>query len=316
MTLPPFYSIGSITDDLQPFPHPGGIGYIALAAVRLGHPSHLITKIAPNHPYIKLLEDMGVIIHNVAGKDEKIALPSFHNVYDKKGKRTMHGTRASSQITADSFSHFPSIADNAIIVIAPYLEEVNEDLFPILAKRWKLAMAPQGNYRSIGKDGIVQPKRWEKVSALSFIDVTILSEEDITFPGHTRPDEKLLTEICSSSPIVLVTRGLSGVTLFERNKPARDVKEFPLLDTELKDFTGAGDSFTASFMHYYSQTGDTFAAAAFANLYSALKIAGIAGDGNGFDLVPTDEEMKSFITHHPERFQSFLASNKLEKFII
>lgn len=316
MMLAPFFAIGSITDDLQPYPHPGGVAYIAVAAARLGHPSHIITQIAPDHPYSKRLQQLGITIHNVSPENTEVTLPTFENVYDSKGNRKQRGTATTARISRSTFAQFPPIAKDAIVFISPYIEEVDEDLFPLLSKRWKLTMTPQGNFRSIGADGIVRPKRWKAISSLSSIAITILSEEDITFPGAKELDKKLLDEICFYSPIVLVTRGLSGVTLFEKNKEQKEIKEFPLRDEELKDFTGAGDCFATAFMHHYTLYGDTFTAAAFANLYSAMKINSIAGEGLGIDLVPTEEEMQAFISKHTDRFQAFLKSNDLEKLTI
>jgi sugar/nucleoside kinase (ribokinase family) len=85
-----FVAVGHIVNDSDPRDHlGGGVSYSAIAAQRLGHEAHIITKCPPDHPYIAGLEHMGVRVHLLPTKLDTIT--SFKNIYDQGGQRTQYG---------------------------------------------------------------------------------------------------------------------------------------------------------------------------------------------------------------------------------
>ncbi len=83
---------------------------------------------------------------------------------------------------------------------------------------------------------------WQCLPALlSRLTVVFLSEEDIQVFG----DEHLLPSLRQIVPMVVLTRGAQGSTIFCPDQ----VHEIPIVPTPLIDPTGAGDTFAAAFLH-------------------------------------------------------------------
>lgn len=309
-----FFAIGHITDDLEPSSHlGGGVSYSGFVADRLGYLVHLITKCPPLSPYINELNRLGITVHRLPDRDLRFeqVITSFRNFYDGKGNRQQIVTERQEDITTLDLQNFPDIPENSVILIAPVASEINEELFLILAKKGELIVTPQGYFRKIEENGIVKRVPWLKVNSLRFAKVTILSDEDLTFDERKGMDEEYLQRIREYCPIVVLTRGKKGVTIFEKDKKPVDIKAFPLLEDELRDFTGAGDSFAAAFATRFDQTRDIKEAGIFAALYSAVKIAGKEG-GSGLAGIPQLETVKSFVVANRERFNLFLRENGRE----
>ena len=87
-----------------------------------------------------------------------------------------------------------------------------------------------------------------------------------------------------SNANVIVTMGKNGSLLFERS-----LRKFKAYRVKVVDTTGAGDSFTASFIHSFSKTNDLEFSIKFSNAYAALKIS----KGKGY--FPIEKEVLEFI---------------------
>jgi sugar/nucleoside kinase (ribokinase family) len=85
------------------------------------------------------------------------------------------------------------------------------------------------------------------------------------------------------APVVVVTRGKEGATVFVRGQGARDYAAPAQTET---DPTGAGDIFAAAFFIHHYETGDAWAAARVAN-----QIASVSVTREGLAGVPTTEEV-------------------------
>ena len=83
---------------------------------------------------------------------------------------------------------------------------------------------------------------------------------------------------------VIVTMGKMGSAVFFDR-----LKVFKAYKVRVLDTTGAGDSFTAAFVHAFSRTNDVDFSVKFSNAYAALKIRG----GRGF--FPREEEVLEFM---------------------
>jgi hypothetical protein len=155
-----FVAVGHIVNDIAPHDHlGGGVSYSAIAAQRLGHEAHIITKCPPDHPYIADLQHMGVRVHALPTKLDTIT--SFENIYDQDGKRTQRVREVQEPITRADLPFFPqNLLKDATVLIAPVIHEVDMDLYPVLARSKMLAVAPQGYFRALNPDGKVTQERW------------------------------------------------------------------------------------------------------------------------------------------------------------
>jgi sugar/nucleoside kinase (ribokinase family) len=77
-------------------------------------------------------------------------------------------------------------------------------------------------------------------------------------------------------PVLAVTEGAAGCTVFTRAHGARQFRAPPAAEV---DPTGAGDIFAAAFFVHLYETGDAWGAARLANEVAALSVsrAGLAG---------------------------------------
>jgi len=94
---------------------------------------------------------------------------------------------------------------------------------------------------------------------------------------------KKLKEI--SKAIVIITLGEKGSVVFDKH-----LKTFKPYKVEVVNTTGAGDSFTAAFVHSFSKTKDIDYSMKFSNAYAALKIS----KGKGY--FPNEKEVLKFMS--------------------
>ena len=212
-------------------------------------------------------------------------------------------------IQASDFNNIPSdLLRNAIILVGTVIGEVDMKLFPELASLGKLVVSPQGYFRKIGKKGDVSYQEWTGFEKyLSSSQVVVLSTEDLTREGVFQ--EKLLEKIRECSPIVVLTRGEGGATIYTQGKKPLRTYAFALLDTEIRDFTGAGDTYASAFLLFYEQTGDAKLASVIASLYAAVKITGM--HGIGMESIPGKLEIALFLESRKARLREFLKANSV-----
>jgi fructokinase len=141
-------------------------------------------------------------------------------------------------------------------------------------------------------------ERFWKVARLS--TVVKFSDEDLVFLSDGMDFEAAADKIleAGATAFVIMTRGGHGVVA----KTSAGVVESPAVDVAVADTVGAGDSFTAAFLHALSARGalaaDTAQALARDNstvtdlLAYASKAAGITVSRVGADP-PTADEMDS-----------------------
>ena len=300
-----FVSLGHIVNDIQPANHLGGsVSYTAVAAVRLGYEAHIITKCPKNHPYITLLENLGVQMHVLPSLNSTIT--TFNNIYDKQGERKQQSLQQQETITIEDFPLFPKkLLASAIIVVAPVIGEVDMALLPFLSKYGSIVVLPQGYFRTIQKDGTITPQEWnfdhKTVAKAEFV---ILSDKDI--PEDETLNTSFLERLKSLVNICVLTHGEKGSTIYT-NTGETNVTAFPLKENEIQDFTGAGDTYAATFITRYKQTKNIKEAALVASFYASLKIIGFRGIG--IDSIPTKTEIQQFISQNANRIRTYLKEN-------
>jgi len=129
---------------------------------------------------------------------------------------------------------------------------------------------------------------YQKIALLNLMkksDFIIMNKKEAMKLTNTKnPLEacKKIKEISRAN--VIVTMGKNGSVIF-----GEKMRLFKSYKVKVVDTTGAGDSFTAAFVHSFSKTGDIDFSMKFSNAYAALKIS----KGKGY--FPTEKEVLKFM---------------------
>ena len=123
----------------------------------------------------------------------------------------------------------------------------------------------QGFVRAVDEAGRVTPCEWRAPRAdLDGVHVLFLSEHDL------ESAEERVGELLGLVPIVALTRGWRGLTLFTRDGRY----DVPTLPRPEVDATGAGDVFATAFLLRYHECGDPLEAAAFGACAASCAVEG------------------------------------------
>jgi sugar/nucleoside kinase (ribokinase family) len=111
----------------------------------------------------------------------------------------------------------------------------------------------------------MEPAPWDPPpELLRRVDLLVLSVEDVA------GDEAVAARYARHCPVVALTRGAGGLTLFVGGSP----RAIPAYPARAVDANGAGDIFTAAMLVRLAETGDPVAAARFAAVVAALAVEG------------------------------------------
>ncbi len=270
MMKPDYLLLGHFTRDVLPdrTTVPGGTSlYAALTAHRLGR--HVAVVSAPAELPDGWPADIAMVFH------PSPTPPTFENRYTAAGReQTLH--TASAPITLAAIP--PDWHAAPLVHLGPVLGETPEELvfaFPDAL----IGVTPQGWMRTWDEPlpGPVIYRPWRPApGVLARIDALVLSIEDV------RGDEALAASYAIDCPLVAITRGAGGATLFVRGTP----HEIPAFAATERDPTGAGDVFAATLFARLHETGDPLAAAHFAAYVAALSV-----EGAGISRIPTRAEI-------------------------
>jgi hypothetical protein len=208
--------------------------------------------------------------------------PTFENIYTAYGRQQILHT-ASLPITVDVI---PAEWRSAPVVhLGPILGETPEELvfaFPDAL----LGVTPQGWMR-IWKEPLPSPiiyQPWQPTPrVLERIDALVLSIEDV------RGDEQLVASYARHCPLVALTRGANGATLFIRGE-GHDIPAFVAAE---RDPTGAGDVFAATLFARLHETADPLDAARYAAYVAAISV-----EGPGSSTIPSRVEIDEGLASH------------------
>ncbi|HEU4326856.1 MAG TPA: PfkB family carbohydrate kinase [Roseiflexaceae bacterium] len=254
---PDYLLLGHLTRDLLPDGGfaPGGTAlYSALTACRLGARTALVSAEATLPPDWPL----GVELALAAGPT-----PIFENRYGPAGRSQILHADA-TPIRLEDVP--PGWRAAPLVHLGPVLGETPEALVHAFPQAL-LGVTPQGWMRSWATPlpAPVEYRPWRPAPALlAAIGALVLSIEDV------RGDEALVRSYARHCPLVALTRGAQGATLFLGGEP-HTIAAFP---TGEHDPTGAGDVFAAALLLRLRETNDPLAAAHFAACTAALSIAG------------------------------------------
>jgi 1D-myo-inositol 3-kinase len=268
--LPRLLAIGHVTRDRRPASASqagapaapgdvlgGSVTYGALAARRLGWDAAILTSAGSDFEPERELPGLPVFVHRSP------LTTRFENEYDEDG-----GRRQVVAARADDVDLAPlpeAWRDPDVLLLGP----VAGELFGIGALTFAadyVGAIAQGYVRTIRPDGLVATRAWQRPDRdLLGVHALFLSEQDL-------PDAETRTrELLASVPIVALTRGWRGLTLFTRDG-RYEVPAFPRPEV---DATGAGDVFAAAFLVRYQETGDALEAAAFGACAASCVVEGV-----------------------------------------
>ena len=256
-----FLSVGHFCYDVSPNGYilGGSASYSTLTARNLGHHARAITAVGSDFDRQNPLLD-GIKAVYCESPETTI----FDNQYDAKGHRQQFILGAAKKLTGADLP----VAWRAsnIVYLCPIANEVSTELVHCFGKGTLIGATPQGWLRRWDASGRVEAKRWTAAEEiLPYIDVLILSDEDI----RAYPDE--LERYIRLAPIVVLTRGVKGATLFQ-NGTQLESEAYSV--TEI-DPTGAGDVFATSFLIDYYQNRSVEKALNFAHCVASFAVEGI-----------------------------------------
>ena len=263
--MPRLLAVGHVTwDRLEGRQVLGGsVSYAALQARALGWEAAVLTAAGPDFDAARDLPG----VHVFASRSP--ATTRFTNDYERGGtRRQVLSARAGSvdvAVLPDAWR------DPDVLFLAPVAGEVAGGLARAFEAE-VVGAAAQGWLRAFDAEGNVTAREWaDPAGDLAGVHVLVLSEHDLPRAGAQA------RELLSFVPIVALTRGWQGLSLYTRE----GLQEIPGLPREETDPTGAGDVFAAALLVGYHETGDVAEAAAFAACAASCAVEGIGASSLG-----------------------------------
>jgi len=256
--VPDFVVVGHVTRDQHPdgtHTLGGAVTFAAIAARELGYRAAILTSAADNLPQRELLHDIEVV------RIDSPTTTTFRNLYEG-GHRRQYVSDVAGDLRP---YHLPADWERAkIALLGPLARELDSEMVRAFSDETVVGVSPQGWMRQWDETGHVQPREWHEASEiLPHADALILSEEDLgRFHDH-------LARFVELVPLVVLTRGAHGCTVYRGKETPREVPAFP---TQMVDPTGAGDTFATAFLIRLSETNDPLEAARFGNAAASLAI--------------------------------------------
>ncbi len=248
--------IGTITQDLTPagtYKIGGSVSYSGRMATALGCRSAAVTSAAAEFDLSQALPD--VAVHCVPAEQTT----TFENIYLPHGReQVLHAVAA--LLKAEDIP--AAWRDAAIVHLAPLAQDVDPALVHYFEDSL-IGLTPQGWMRRWDEAGKIYPCDWELADVVfPHADAVIISEEDLV-------DEAMLHRFRQAAPLLVVTKGPAGCTLFANE----ETRSIPVPVTVENELTGAGDIFAAAFfIHLHRTRGDYWKAAQYANRIAAYSI--------------------------------------------
>jgi sugar/nucleoside kinase (ribokinase family) len=303
---PTYLVIGHITIDRLPdgTTAPGGTAlYGGLTAQRLGFPSAIVTAAATIPGFLategpeategrtpvqlhsfstddKKFEQSLVIRTSVASGPSVAQLVAPHtttlvHTYHN-GQREQVIEAVAPQLTIEAVP--PDWRDARIVHLGPILGECDLALVEAFP-RALVGANGQGWLRGWQGDlpAPMERRAWHPEPALlARLALLTLSSEDIG------GDERIAAAYAAHCPLVALTYGAAGLTLFINGVPQR----IPAYAANERDANGAGDVFTAAMLCHLAESGDPIDAARFGAAAAACAVEGFAHES-----LPTYDEV-------------------------
>jgi sugar/nucleoside kinase (ribokinase family) len=234
----------------------GSVAYGSLAALKLGWEAGALTSAGPDFEPGRDFAGVEVFVGRAPSTTR------FQNDYDAEGlRRQVLSARADDVELAT----LPDRWRNPdALLLGPVAGELPG--FQVSAfEAGGVGAIAQGWLREVAADGSVTPRAWPTAARdLAGVHVLFLSEFDLPRGAAAR-------DFLQFVPIVVLTRGWEGVTLFTHDAALA----IPSLPRQEVDPTGAGDVFAAAFLVRYHEVGDPEEACAFAGCAASCVVEGI-----------------------------------------
>ena len=249
----------------------GGISYAAMAAKLLGATVGVLTSGSPRDRVgvEKLLS--GVHVCWVDALHSTI----FRNIYSENGCRTQYVVRDAGSLRVEQLP--PGWESARIVHLGPFVDEVPIDFVNHISPQSIVGVTPQGWLRRLGRDGLVERRKWDSYSkVLERADVLVFSQEDTV-------NEEEMQRYVDSAKMAVVTRAAQGADVTKNGVTIR----IPAVSAIEVDPTGAGDVFAAAFFIELWRSGSPIQAGRF-----AASAAAFAVEGSGVSKLATEEAVR------------------------
>lgn len=261
--------IGHVTEDLTPTgSRLGGTAtFSALTAHALGLKAGIISSY---HPDLDTTPLQNLFISNYPAEHTT----TFKNISDGVHRQQYLFQRAHLLGIED----IPSITPPPKIVhLGPVANEIDPQILSLFPGSFK-CLTPQGWFRQIGADNLVQAQTWKDSDAtLAEADVAVISLEDVQY------DERIIARMAGAIPVFVVTENFKGARVYWHN----DARYFKAPKVKYEDDTGAGDIFAAAFFIRYLRTRDPWEAGRFAVLIASWSVT-----HQGLASIPSAREIE------------------------
>lgn len=197
----------------------------------------------------------GMTLH--PAKPNKKNTLTFKNIFDKKGRRqiVLHAEDAGYFKEGD----IPDCNCDAVFV-TPLIDNMDYTFHLYVYEKFPRALRmllPQGLFRRIGENGLVEKKNWTKAQKISSLyNIIVFSREDV------EGADAFAQNLSEGETIVVVTKDKDGCSVYVRGKRT-DIPAFKVIS--IIDSTGAGDIFAAAFAYEYFRYPDPNTSARYAN---------------------------------------------------
>jgi sugar/nucleoside kinase (ribokinase family) len=266
-----YLAIGHVAKDLTAAgPRLGGtVSFASLTARALEYSPGVVTSCGAD---LDLSPLAGIPLACTASSSST----TFENVYSPEGRQQFLRALA-APLTTEAIP--PAWRAAPVIHLAPLAQEIQPNILAALGSSF-VGVTPQGWLRQWDAAGRVRAAMDEWAGAadvLSRANAVVMSLADVN------RDWAVAERWAKLAPVLVVTQGPEGCTVFVRGQGAR---QFLAPRQEEVDPTGAGDVFAAAFFVNFYETGDAWGSARFANQVGALSVTrvGLAG-------VPSMEEI-------------------------
>ncbi|MBI4101690.1 MAG: hypothetical protein HY443_01860 [Candidatus Nealsonbacteria bacterium] len=251
--------VGHFAKDLKSrgFSLGGSVFYSGLCAKSLGYQVKISTSFGPDLE--KKVAATGFKINRTSSPASTV----FKNIYNRAGQRSQF--LSSLALPLDSAQIPREWLDSPIVQIAPIAKEVKEkSINSFKRKNSLIGVVLQGWLRDCRPGKEVSFSYWKNYrKVLPRADIAFLSEEDV------KNHEGLIKEFAKFSPLLVLTQGKRGCSVFHRGK----VSSFEARKIKEKNPTGAGDVFASAFLVEFKKTKNFNLAAEFANSIAAKHVA-------------------------------------------
>lgn len=248
--------VGHISHDLNEdgFITGGAVYYASRVACKKEKKVCVLSSLKPGDRSLEEFAEMNVEVRNQIGPHTT----SFKNQY-VNDQRTQFLTVVADKLKTKWV--IENLPEAKAVFVCPIADEIEVEILESLNSAL-IACSIQGWLRARNMDNRVIPKTmdWNK---LRYADIVFLSYEDI------EGLDGVLTRLCDLGNIIVVTDAANGADVFTNGRKYH----FPSVPVEVKDPTGAGDTFAAAFILEYLDSGDIEKAATRGHLEAALLIS-------------------------------------------